>query len=267
MTPALLRARLEAALGDRFPTALSPAARPAPELVSTGAPEVDALAGGLPRGALTEICGPASSGRTSLLLSALAAATRREEACALVDVGDAFDPASAAAAGVGLSRLLWVRCNDPMTRWPDDPITQSPSHPITKCLEQALRATDLLLQAGGFGLVALDLGDVPPALARRVPLTSWFRFRRAVERTSTVLLLVEQEPCAQTCASLVLHLQSPVASLQSPVAGRSDVPTHACLLQGISATAEVLRSRTERKPASAVPVLFQCQAAWDGRTG
>lgn len=150
MTPALLRARLEAALGDRFPAALGLAERPAPDLVSTGVPEIDALAGGLPRGALTEICGPASSGRTSLLLSVLAEATGREEACALVDAGDAFDPCSAAAAGVDLARLLWVRCGNPP-------------------LEQALKAADLLLQAGGFGLVALDLGDVPPALARRVP--------------------------------------------------------------------------------------------------
>ena len=68
--------------------------------------------------------------------------------------------------------------------------------------------TDLLLQGGGFGMVVLDLGDIPTESVRRIPLTSWFRFRRAVEPTLTVLLLVEQEPCAKTCASLVLRLQS-----------------------------------------------------------
>src|SRR6267378_3869690 len=84
--------------------------RPAPEMVSSGIAALDALAGGLPRGCLTEICGPASSGRTTLLLAALAAATRRGEFCVVVDASDALDPQSVAAAGVDLDRLLWVRC-------------------------------------------------------------------------------------------------------------------------------------------------------------
>ena len=84
--------------------------RPTPEMVSSGIGEIDALTGGLPRGCLTEICGPASSGRTSVLLAALAAATRRQEVCALVDASDAFDPLSGAAAGVDFEKLLWVRC-------------------------------------------------------------------------------------------------------------------------------------------------------------
>ena len=84
--------------------------RPTPEMVSSGIGEIDALTGGLPRGCLSEIYGPASSGRTSVLLSALAAATRREEVCALVDASDAFDPESAAVAGVDFQKLLWVRC-------------------------------------------------------------------------------------------------------------------------------------------------------------
>src|ERR1700687_522362 len=84
--------------------------RPSPEMGSSGIREIDALTGGLPRGCLSEICGSASSGRTSVLLAALAAATRREEVCALVDASDALDAVSAAAAGVDLERLLWVRC-------------------------------------------------------------------------------------------------------------------------------------------------------------
>src|SRR5579863_3511032 len=85
-------------------------ARPLPETVRIGVSELDVVTGGLPRGCLTEIFGPASSGRTSLLVSILAAATGREEVCALVDAEDAFDPLSAAAAGVRLERLLWIRC-------------------------------------------------------------------------------------------------------------------------------------------------------------
>jgi recA bacterial DNA recombination protein len=88
------------------------AIRPEPEMVSSGIPAIDALTGGLPRGCLTEIYGPASSGRTTLLLAALAAATRRGEFCAVVDASDSLDPQSAVAAGVELDRLLWVRCND-----------------------------------------------------------------------------------------------------------------------------------------------------------
>src|SRR6266853_5344415 len=84
--------------------------RPSPEMVSSGIREIDALTGGLPRGCLSEICGSASSGRTSVLLAALAAATRRGEVCALVDASDALDPTSAASAGIEMGRLLWVRC-------------------------------------------------------------------------------------------------------------------------------------------------------------
>src|ERR1700681_3420038 len=86
--------------------------RPAPEMVSSGIPQLDLLTGGLARGCLTEICGTASLGRTSVLLFALARATQRGEVCALVDASDAFDPASAAAAGMEMSRLLWVRCGE-----------------------------------------------------------------------------------------------------------------------------------------------------------
>src|SRR5271167_781563 len=84
--------------------------RPTPQMVSSGVREIDTLTGGLPRGCLTEICGPASSGRTSVLLAALAAATQRQEVCALVDISDAFNPRSAAAAGVNFEKMLWVRC-------------------------------------------------------------------------------------------------------------------------------------------------------------
>ena len=161
-------------------------AKPVAEAVPSGVPEIDLATGGLPRGCLTEIFGAPSSGRASLLVSILAEATARQEFCALVDAEDSFDPLSAAAAGVDLPRLLWIRCGHNA--------------------EHALRAADLLLQGGGFGVVALDLGDTPAPAARRISLTSWFRLRRAVEHTPTVLIAVERQSNAKTCASLMLEL-------------------------------------------------------------
>src|SRR5438128_5559687 len=90
------------------------------ELQPSGVGELDAvLGGGFPRGSLVELCGPASSGRTSLAFSLLAQATERQEACAFVDVADSLDPLSLAAAGVDLPRLLWIRCGEMGDREPD----------------------------------------------------------------------------------------------------------------------------------------------------
>src|SRR5271157_6454096 len=191
-----------------LPSSIIPASRleirPAPEMVSSGVSAIDALTGGLPRGCLTEICGPASSGRTTVLLAALAAATRRGEFCAVVDAGDALDPQSAAAAGVELDRLLWVRCNDNSHQHEPN---HAERHYAEHRLEQLLRVTDLLLESGGFGMIALDLGDLPPQIARRIPLTTWFRFRRAVEHTPTVLLAIERQSIAGSCSSLLIKLR------------------------------------------------------------
>jgi hypothetical protein len=239
--------------------------RPAPQMVSSGVREIDALTGGLPRGCLTEICGPASSGRTSVFLAALAAATQREEVCALVDISDAFNPHSAAAAGVNFKRLLWVRCG--RLQKPGSP-QRHPSallragsdtekaEKIEKPVEQALRVTDLLLQSGGFGLVMIDLGDTPLKMARRIPLTSWFRFQRTVEHTATVLFVVSQVPCAQTCASLLLKVSGKKLSAVSSQFSAEASPTHAQLLHGLQVQGELLRSRLERKPAGSVTAAF-----------
>ena len=206
------RTQIESSLGERLSSTLLLRERTAPPTVSTGIAALDALTGGLPRGALSEFSGPISSGRTGVMMAALAEATQREEICALVDASDSFDPASAAAAGVDLDRLLWVRCSEPETSYRARKFTAGThsraGFAFSNALEQVLKVTDLLLQGGGFGMVVLDLGDIPAESVRRIPLTSWFRFRRAVEPTVTVLLLVEQEPCAKTCASLVLRLQS-----------------------------------------------------------
>jgi len=233
--------------------------RPAPQMVSSGVREIDALTGGLPRGCLTEVCGPASSGRTSVLLAALAAATQRQEVCALVDISDAFNPHSAAAAGVNFERLLWVRCGGNKQRsysprrYRD---TEIKNERIEKPVEQALRVTDLLLQSGGFGMVMIDLGDTPLKMARRIPLTSWFRFQRAVEHTPTVLFVVSQVPCAQTCASLLLKVSGTKLSALSCQLSAEASPTHAQLLDGLQVQGELLRSRLERKPAGSVTAAF-----------
>jgi len=231
--------------------------RPAPQMVSSGVREIDALSGGLPRGCLTEICGPASSGRTSVLLAALAAATGRQEVCALVDISDAFNPHSAAAAGVNFEKMLWVRCgrlqkqSSPQRHRNTEKIEK-----IERPVKQGLRVVDLLLQSGGFGLVIIDLGDTPLKMARRIPLASWFRFQRAVEHTATVLFVVSQVPCAQTCASLLLKVSGKKLSAPSCQLSVETSPAHAQLLDGIQVQGELLRSRLERKPAGSVTTAF-----------
>ena len=186
--------------------------RPAPEMASSGLAQLDALTGGLPRGCLTELCGPESSGHTTVMLSALAAATRRrEEICALIDASDAFDPLSAAAASLDLERLLWVRCGSPAMsrkRRPAASLQEWQQRRMEDPVEQTLRAADLLLQSKGFGMVVLDLAGVPVKMARRIPLATWFRFRRAVENTPTILLVIGLQPCAESCASLSIGLRN-----------------------------------------------------------
>jgi recA bacterial DNA recombination protein len=266
--------------------------RPAPETASSGIAQIDALAGGLPRGCLTEVCGPESSGRTTVMLSAITAVTRREEICALIDASDAFDPHSAAAAGVNLERLLWVRCGShapssalSRKRRQAFNLEERERRRMEDPVEQALRATDLLLQSSGFGMVAIDLAGVPLKMARRIPLTTWFRFRRAVENTPTLLLVIGTQACAQSCASLSLELgrQSLVSRQQKVLSSRfsvlskrqssedqqdcfgdvspSEKPLHAELLTGIEVHVEVLRLRSERKPVKSVSA-FTTKAAW-----
>jgi len=268
-------------------TAVVPASRldgrPSPEMVSSGIPQLDSLTGGFARGCLTEICGTASSGRTSVLLFALARATQRGEVCALVDPSDTFDPASAAAAGMEMSRLLWVRCGEKY------PSRKQPSAALTGCrktddsyrgmpsgisrwesqLGQMLKVTDLLLQSNGFGMIVLDLGDVPVPSARRIPLASWFRFRRAIEHTPTALLVLEQQPIAGSCSSMLVQ----VSGVRSQVAGKrlsavssqlsGNPPAHSELLDQFEIRAELMRSRLERKPVQSA-ASFSSRATWAG---
>jgi recombination protein RecA len=329
--------------------------RPPVATVSCGVAVVDTLTGGLHKGGLTEICGNASSGRTSLMIAAMAATTARQELCVLIDATDCFDPRSAATAGIDLDRLLWVRCNgaEPLSssrgaeretsnltslrralyakqeassimpaakfwygRSPARSEREPNGHGLTRIradqsgiknqksenenaalrgeelhrgqrdgnefrlsekrswarpVEQALKVADLLLQGGGFGLVVLDLGDVPMEIARRIPLASWFRFRRAVENTPTVLLTIVQESCAKTCASLVLRTAvSGQRSAASENQSENQKPTHARVFGGLESTVEVVRSRVEeqhagKKPVRGVSAEFSSRTEWAGK--
>jgi hypothetical protein len=239
-------------------------------MLSTGIPELDALTGGIPRGCLTEIYGPPSSGKTSVLLATIAAATRREETCVLVDANDSFDPASGLAAGIDFGKLLWVRCGV-------SPLRVAQRKPQSEHrLEQVLKTTDLILQSGGFGLVALDLAGITEKFVRRIPLASWFRFQRAVEHMKTALLVVTEFPCAQTCAAVAVRLErnkEGCPTLVSPIFGEtgwedshqpSETLTHAQLLENMRVKAEIVRSRLERKPAQSVKTDFTTRAVRAG---
>ena len=175
---------------------------------------------------------PASSGRTTLLLAALAAATRRGEFCAVVDASDALDPQSAAAAGVELDRLLWVRCSETHRKiTPNRGIAHAQGKkprrekPILAVeggimrpnrdrvdaiasdrLEQVLRATDLLLESGGFGLIILDLGDLPPQSARRIPLDHMVPLPPRRRKQAHDPASHRATAIAGSCSSLLLQL-------------------------------------------------------------
>src|SRR5271155_887150 len=275
-TASHLRAQIEATLAERIPSALTPMARVAYPVAPTGIPEIDLLLhGGFPVGALSEVVGPECSGRTSLALTFIASMTQAGKVCAWVDVSDTLHPESAAAMGVELSRLLWVRCgsspvpsppavvrglkvkptlpptggghprmeanglsaavsdllgpaqiaprcaealNKPRpqgkqqnpgpqpTKLPAAAIKTAPRSKSWARLEQALRVTDLLLQAGGFSCIVLDMGSLNAEYALRVPLATWFRFRAAAERLQSNVLLLTQHACSRNSAGLVLRL-------------------------------------------------------------
>src|SRR5579863_9724380 len=213
-----LRTQIEHSLERRFPSALTPQPRTICETAATGVEQVDALLqGGLPVGAISEITGAESSGRTSLALAFLAGITREERVCAWVDAGDALDAESAAANGVNLRQLLWVRCRK--HRAPAKPWERAdrPKLDLSN-LDQALRATDLLLQSGGFAAIVLDLGSTAPEHGCRIPLATWFRFRQAADRTRCSLIVLARQALAQSSAAVVLD-----CALLRPITGSPTV--------------------------------------------
>lgn len=165
--------------------------RPQAGLLPTGIQPIDDLiGGGIPKGTLTEICGAASSGRTTLLCSLVGQATRSGECCAWIDAAGVFDPVSVSESGAILERLLWVNCK-----------VQA-----GEAAAHAIHAADLLIQAGGFGLVVLDFGDTPTRDIRRISLASWFRLRHATEKAGTALVALERDISARSCSSIQIEL-------------------------------------------------------------
>jgi recombination protein RecA len=232
----MLRAKLESAFGERIHSPFTDLDKRVWKRASTGIAALDkATAGGVPRGAITEVIGGLSSGKTGIALSILAEATGRGEMCALVDGGDAFDPASGASSGIDLDRLLWVRCS---------------------LFDQTMRSTDLLLQAGGFGVVAVDLSDLPQHAVNSAPFAAWFRFQRAIEHTPTILLLIGRGSVAKSAATLVLHTRMKQADWSGPAHG----PSHGILFSGQQLEMDIARARhfSNLKPVSHHVRFYPC---------
>jgi len=245
-TAAALRVQIEHEMQSRFPSALTPAPRTIREVAATGIAEVDLLLdGGLPVGAISELTGPQSSGRTSLALAFLAQRTAEGNVCAWVDAHDCFDPESAAASGVSLKQLLWVRCQDASDvgsrRTGGSTYRREPALQKGARLDQALQATDLLLQAGGFATLVLDLGETKPENGCRIPLATWCRFRQAADRTRTCLLVLGRASYAQSSAAVVLEC----------AAGRAETAGNT-VLSGMKYAVQLRRERFVRPGPIAV---------------
>jgi hypothetical protein len=234
----LLRARkLDRTLTSAVPTE---AARDDRAVAASALAALDAqLGGGFPRGQLSELVGARSSGRTSVLFQALAAATARGELVALVDALDMLDTASAAAAGIDLDRMLWIRGFVVMSPGLCRDMNQ-------RAVEQAFKALALVLQAGTFGLVALDAGEAPRDALRRLPFTTWLRLQRLVEGSQTACVLVGAEPMARSSAGVTVRLGSCHRARGSGL--RAEGP----LFTGLEVAASVVRARSHRHEEATV---------------
>lgn len=193
----------------------------------TGIGSVDELlGGGLPRGRLSEIAGPFSSGCTSLALALLASATRRGEVVGVVDAADAFDPASAQAAGVALGQVLWAR---------------------PPGLGETLRCAERLLGAEGFALVLLDL----PRTAEPIAPAAWPRLTRGAASSHTSLVLLSEERRAGSAADVALELSAASPRFSSAPA----------LLEGLEVEVSVARSRSHPVGGRTARIHLQTRAA------
>lgn len=195
------------------------------EPVATSVEALDRLlAGGLSSGSLVEVVGRGSCGRFATLLTALKTVTDTGEAAALVDQGGQLDPQSAAALGLDLERLLWLR---------------------PKVLSDTLAAAELLVNTG-FPLVAVDLG-LPPVRGR-APLAAWLRLARG-SISHRAVVLVGSPYRLSGCAA---------AAVVTAGWGRgrwSGTPGAPRLLQGLVSQLEVVRQRG-RRPHESTPAFF-----------
>jgi recombination protein RecA len=243
-SPVLARAAVESLLRarqlDRTLTSSRLAAAPDPGVPFDVQPLDTYLQGGLPAGQLSEVVGPGSSGRTTVVWRWLAAATRRGDTVALIDTFDRFDPESAAAAGIDLDRLLWVRGQaisktggavDPV--WlPGVRTVDGPGTMVERTVDRALKALNLVLQSGVCPVVAIDMADVPLTALRRIPYTTWLRVQRVIEGSDTTCVLVAPEPMARSAGGITLTMQAPggtpvvSAGPVRPVAAEAAVTSH-----------------------------------------
>jgi hypothetical protein len=201
------------------------------------------LGGGIPRGQLSELVGPRSSGRTSVCLQMLAAATARGELVALVDALDMFDAASASEAGIDFNRLLWIRGH----------VVTSPGmcrDMNQRAVEQVIKALTLVLQAGNFGLVVLDMAEAPSEALRRLPFTTWLRLQRLIEGSPTACVLIGSEPMGRSSAGLTVRL-----------AKRPSSPSSPGLFTGLDLEFRVVRARARLHEDTGVP-FTTCASAY-----
>ena len=235
-TPPATRDRLEALLRerklDRTLTTVLPGEGGSVAVAPFDIATLDArLLGGLPRGQMSELIGPVSSGRTTLAWTWLGAATRRGESAALIDTFDRFDPASGALCGIELARLLWVRGQaitktsgaiDPA--WlPGARAVDGPGTLLERTIDRGLKALNLVLQSGVCTAVVFDLADVPLPGLRRIPLTTWLRLQRIVEGTDTACLLMGPVPIARSAGGVTIATASDQAGDRKPSPGNRTV--------------------------------------------
>ncbi len=224
------------------------------------------LHGGLPSGQLSEVVGPASSGRTTLVWQWMAAATRRGDTVALIDTFDRFDPASATAAGIDLTRLLWVRGQAiSKTACAVDPVwlpgvraVEGPGTMVERTLDRALKALNLVLQSGVCPVVVLDMADVPPAALRRIPYTTWLRVQRVIEGSDTTCVLMAPEPLARSAGGVTLNVQAP--GRVSLVPGSPHTAAHSAF----TAPGQLAASSVPALPATPRRGEITTRAAWQG---
>jgi recA bacterial DNA recombination protein len=241
---AAIRAQVEERLSGRVTapfTARPPVEQP---VLVTGIPAIDSNLGGIPCGEITEIVGArwASTGRKSLQSQLLSRATK-DQFCALIDATDSFDPKSARTAGVDLRRLLWIRC----------------SGQGIKAMEQAFKSADLLLQgSGGFGLLVLDLAGVSEKFVRKVPVSTWFRFRAVVEKLSAPLVVLTPYPVVGTCSNLTVNLSGAQIRWSRPTEAG---PAHARLAMGLDFDVQVAARRSFKKPSQSIR-SFSAERQW-----
>jgi hypothetical protein len=255
--PMQARADLEALLRTRrldgTLTSSMPLAGPEQAVAPSALPQLDArLGGGWPRGQVSELVGPPSTGRTLVAATSLAAATRRGELAALVDATDTFDPASASVTGIVWSQLLWVRG-----------VPVAPGHAsrevTERVVDRAIKAASLVLSAGGFGLVVLDLADLPAIALRRLAFTTWLRLQRMLEGREAVVLLVASISLGRSAGGVSVALAGPSA----PCGAWRGASDRARLFTGVAAHATIRRARPSPDDDQAFEIGCQVSGAAD----